>query len=255
MTTVNDILMEMEAFAPPALAETWDNVGLLVGRAQAEIHTVLTALDVTEAVVREAAGCGAGLIVAHHPVIFGGVKRVTDEDATGRTLLALMESRVAAICMHTNLDAADGGVNDCLAAALGVEGAEALASADNHCKAGEVAQCAFPDFMEMIRARLSCGGLRYVDAGRPVRRVAVGSGSCGEYVRAVYAAGCDTFVTADVKYNYMLEAAALGLNVVDAGHFPTEDVVVGPMTERLSARFPSVRFLKSRAHGDTVRFA
>ena len=74
-------------------------------------------------------------------------------------------------------------------------------------------------------------------------------------MRAVHAAGCDTFVTADVKYNYMLEAAALGLNVVDAGHFPTEDVVVGPMTERLSARFPSVRFLKSRAHGDMVRFA
>ena len=254
MVTVNDILKEMEAFAPPVLAEEWDNVGLLVGSAQAPVSTVLTALDVTQAVALEAAECGAQLIVAHHPVIFGGVSRVTDADATGRALLALAEHKIAAICMHTNLDAADGGVNDCLAAALGISGVRALERAHGHCKEGKTAPCTLEAFMQMVRSRLSCGGLRYVDAGRPVRRVAVGSGSCGEFVNAVYESGCDTFVTADVKYNYMLEASALGLNVVDAGHFPTEDVVVGPMTERLEARFPDIRFMKSRVHKDVVHF-
>ncbi len=95
-------------------------MGLLVGRPGREVQKVLVALDVTEQTAEEAAQWGAELIVSHHPVIFHPAKRVTDQDPDGRLLLRLLESGLAAVCMHTNLDAAIGGVNDALAAALGL---------------------------------------------------------------------------------------------------------------------------------------
>ena len=112
MTTVQDILTFLEGFTPPALAESWDNVGLLCGDGMQEVLNVLCALDVTETVVTEAAEKGAQLIVAHHPAIFTSVSRVTEDDATGRILRLAIKHDIALICMHTNADCAEGGVNE-----------------------------------------------------------------------------------------------------------------------------------------------
>ena len=120
MATVKEIYGELDRWAPFAIQMEFDNAGFLVGRGERTVRKILVSLDVTEAVAEEAAEWGAELIVAHHPVIFHPVKRLTDETPTGRTLLALAERGVAAICAHTNLDAAQGGVNVCLAQALGL---------------------------------------------------------------------------------------------------------------------------------------
>ena len=104
------------------------------------------------------------------------------------------------------------------------------------------------DFAEFVKERLCASGVRYVDGGRPVRRVAVGGGSCGSMLADVVAAGCDTFVTADVKYNVFLDAAELGINLLDAGHFATEDVVCRPLAAWLGAQFPGLRVEKSAVH-------
>ena len=110
MTTVGEVFRFLQEKAPFELQEGFDNAGFLVGREESSINRILVSLDITEQVVREAADQGAQLIVAHHPVIFGGVKSVTDQTITGRILLSLAENGIAAICAHTNLDAVEGGL-------------------------------------------------------------------------------------------------------------------------------------------------
>ena len=120
MATVRDIFAQMDQWAPFETQMDFDNAGFLVGHGDAQVDKVLVALDITQEVVEEAEKLGCQLIVSHHPVIFHPAKAVTDETVTGRTLLALTEAKIAAICCHTNLDAAQDGVNDCLAQVLGL---------------------------------------------------------------------------------------------------------------------------------------
>ena len=253
MPTVRDIEAALYDWAPRELAESWDNVGLLVGSGSAEARRVLVALDVTEWVADEALRLGADLIVAHHPVMncrWHEVQRVVDDEAQGRVLTKLLRGGVSAICMHTNLDAAEGGVNDILARLLGVEGAEPF----NEEKIGRVGtlKCekSLEQFLQDVVQSLGCRGLRYRDAGRPVRRVAVGGGACAEFVPQVLALGCDTFVTADVKYHDFLDAN--GLNLIDAGHFETENPVCGAVRAYLAERFPQLELVSSTSHAESV---
>ena len=253
MTTVRDIEQYLYAWAPRELAESWDNVGLLVGDPEAEVHRVLVALDVTPQVVDEAIEKDCQLIVAHHPVMncaWYPVQTVRADNRQGRTLTALLRGGVAAICMHTNLDAAEGGVNDILAEKLGLTQPEMLTEE----KIGRIGtlKCEIPlvEFTHSVIELLGCNGLRYVDAGRPVHRVAVGGGACGCYIPQAIAAGCDTFVTSDLKYNDFLDTE--GLNLIDAGHFPTENVVCLALRDRLAEAFPAVDVLCSTSHSREI---
>ena len=249
MTTVREIESFLYSWAPRELAESWDNVGLLVGDPEAAVERVLVALDITPQVAEEALERGCQLIVAHHPVMncaWHPVQTVRADDRQGRTLTALLRGGVAAICMHTNLDAAKGGVNDILAEKLGLTQPEMLTEE----KIGRIGtlKCEIPlvEFTHSVIELLRCNGLRYVDAGRPVHRVAVGGGACGCYIPQAIAAGCDTFVTSDLKYNDFLDTE--GLNLIDAGHFPTENVVCPALRDRLAEAFPAVDVLCSTSH-------
>ena len=119
MTTVSDLCSAMESLAPTRLAGDWDNVGLLLGRRDAPIERVLLCIDLTQAVADEAVNCGAQAIVAYHPILFEPTKRVSADDASGRALLTLLESKIAVYSPHTALDAAVGGMADWLASGIG----------------------------------------------------------------------------------------------------------------------------------------
>ena len=253
MTTVREIESFLYGWAPRELAESWDNVGLLVGDPEAAVERVLVALDITPQVAEEALERGCQLIVAHHPVMncaWHPVQTVRADNRQGRTLTALLRGGVAAICMHTNLDAAEGGVNDILAEKLGLTQPEMLTEE----KIGRIGtlKCEIPlvEFTHSVIELLGCNGLRYVDAGRPVHRVAVGGGACGCYISEAVAAGCDTFVTSDLKYNDFLDTE--GLNLIDAGHFPTENVVCPALRDRLQSAFPAVDVLCSTSHSREI---
>ena len=255
MASVHDIEQALYELAPRELAAEWDNVGLLAGRRDRAVHKVLVSLDVTAAVVEEARQWGAELIAAHHPVIFHPVKRVTDQDPAGEILLRLAEHGIAAVCRHTTLDAAQGGVNDALAAALQLEEAAPLEGGGGIVRTGRLPRpVSVPDFLFAVQEALGAGGLRCTDGAKPISRVAVGGGACGEFLWAAAAAGCDAFVTADVKYNQFLDAAALGLTLVDAGHFPTEDVVCPVLARHLSERFPELAVRKSASHREVIQY-
>lgn len=258
MATVKEICNYINELAPFRLQMSFDNAGFLVGRGDREVTSVLVSLDVTEPVAREAAERGCQLVVAHHPVIFEPARSVTDETVTGRTLLALAEQEIAAICAHTNLDAVAGGVNDCLAQALGLtavgqlhpDGVDDHGAAYGIGRVGMVHQSGLSaaQYAAFVKEQLSAASVRFVDTGRPVERVAVGGGSCGSMLADAAAAGCDTFVTADVKHSQYLEARAMGINLMDAGHYATENVVCGPLARQLAQRFPQLRVLESQVH-------
>lgn len=253
MTTVRDIEKKLYDWAPAALAESWDNVGLLVGDPESEVQRILVALDITPEVVAEAIEQNCQLIVAHHPVMncaWHPVQTVRTDDRQGRVLTALIQHRIAAICMHTNLDAAEGGVNDVLAQTLGLSGLEPLTEE----KIGRIGtlKCELPlvDFLPFVIKSLGCNGLRYVDRGKTVHRVAVGGGACGCYIPQAIAADCDTFVTSDLKYNDFLDTE--GINLIDAGHFPTENMICPPLAAYLAASFPAAAVSVSTAHSREV---
>lgn len=263
MPTVAEILLFLETLAPMEMKMSFDNVGLLAGERDRKITKILTALDITDDVIAEAEETGAELIVAHHPLIFTPLKRVTDEDTAGRRVIRLIRSEIAAICMHTNLDLSAGGVNDELAQRLGLCNAEILHT-EGTGPEGEVyglgrigtlrEQRPLEDFIGTVKDALGCGGLRYFNAGRPVFQVGAGGGACGDLLEEAAARGCDTYLTADVKYSVFLEAAALKINLVDAGHYPTENVIIPVLAQRIREKFPELTVTKSARHREIIRY-
>lgn len=257
MATVKDVYDYIDSIAPFSTQEDFDNAGILVGHIGAQVKRVLVSLDITPGVVQEAVQLGAQLIVAHHPVIFTPMRAVTDDNVTGSIVLSLAEHKIAAICAHTNLDAAQGGVNDCLAEVLGLTQRALLvhSGVDGQGRPYGIGRLGIlpetqsaTQFAAYVKARLGASGVHLEDAGRPVHKVAVGGGACGSMLEDVARAGCDTFVTADVKYNVALDANALGINLLDAGHFPTENVVCAPLAQALQQAFPDVTVVKSEVH-------
>lgn len=263
MAKVIDVLNYLESIAPSSMAEEWDNVGLLCGRKEKQVRRVLVALDPFRNVIDEAIAQQADLIVTHHPLIFGEkIMAVNEETETGRCLLTLMENGIAAINAHTNLDMAPGGVNDTLAAVLGLREIRNVEPAGYSAELGEygllrmgtVAEQSLEAFLAQVKKNLKCDGLRYVNGGKPVRNVAVGGGSCASEMHQALRAGCDTFVTADVKYNQFRSAYEAGLNLIDAGHFHTENPVVAVLAEKLQAKFPEVEVKICDNHWECMKF-
>ncbi|MCF2670239.1 MAG: Nif3-like dinuclear metal center hexameric protein [Butyricicoccus sp.] len=257
MPTVNDILTCLEQFAPYDLAESWDNVGLMAGDRTQTVSRVLCALDVTETVAQEAHRIGAQLIVAHHPLIFTSVRHVTADDVTGRVLRFVTKNDISVICMHTNADCAQGGVNDALAAVLGLSHVVNMEAGENG-MLGRVGDLSAPmsaqEFAVYVKSALHAGGVRYTDGGRSITRVAVGGGACGKMMDAALTKGADAFVIGDCSYDLMQRAQALGLTLVDAGHFPTENPVAQTFASHLAAQFPTIETIVSTDHADCIQF-
>ena len=255
MATVADILNFVETLAPRSLKMDWDNVGLNCGHLDRPVRRILVALDPFTHVCREAKEIGADLLVTHHALIWKP-GFITDRDNQGRNTLFLIENGIAHINAHTNLDQAPGGVNDVLAAKLGLEQVVIVnpVSGVGLMRYGDVPEQSPEQFLATVKKNLRCDGLRYVDGGKPVRKVAVGGGSCAGGMEEVLAAGCDTFVTADIKYNQFWDAKDLGLNLIDAGHFHTENPVVAVLAEKIAAAFPETEVKISETHTDCMKY-
>ncbi len=237
--TVRDIVDFIDGMAPFATAEEWDNVGLLIGTPEMTVSSVLVTLDVTPAALAEASRVGANLIVSHHPVIFSPLKRLDGMP------YAVASAGVAVIAAHTNLD--KDGVNDTLAARLGLQAVRA--AADGICRVGQLAApLPAQDFAAQVGAALHTA-VR-VNGGGVISTVAVCGGSGGDFIPALYGAA-DAFVTGEVKHHEWLDADAHGMTVIEAGHYATEVPVVEPLAQRLAQAFPA---LTVTAFADTAPY-
>ena len=251
MAKVEELLQFMQQLAPRELAASWDNVGVLVD-CGADVTSILVALDITDEVVAEAEIQGCQLIVAHHPVIFHPVKRLTDETPTGRTLLALAERGIAAICAHTNLDAAEGGVNDILCKLFGVTGAKGFAEGGMG-RIGQIRTVSAAQLAAQCQSTLNAK-VKYVDAGRPINTLAVLGGSGDHLIEEAVAAGADALLTGEAGHHDALDAKRLGLSLIVAGHYATEFPVVPVLADKLSRRFAGVRVLCSRRNREPFTY-
>lgn len=250
MATVGQFYDFIDAFAPFHTAMGFDNPGLLVGARDTEVRSVLFALDITPQVVREAAEMGAQLIVSHHPVIFHPLKSLSPDSAP----YLLAQYGIAAICAHTNLDMAQGGVNTCLAERLQLKNVRMLKEYEHSgLPEGLVGETGHPytpeEFAAFVKDVLGCDGLKYVNGGKTITTVGLCGGAGADLTPDAAEQGAQAMVTADTKHNQLLDAEDMGITLVDAGHFFTEDVVIVPLMERLQNRFPEVKMAKSvRAH-------
>lgn len=250
MATVGEFYDRIDAFAPFDTAMGFDNPGLLVGGRETEVRTALFSLDVTPEVVREAASLGAQLIVSHHPVIFHPLKSIASNSAP----YLLVQHGIAAVCAHTNLDMAQGGVNTCLAERLQLKNVRMLKEYEHsglpEGLMGETERPYTPvEFAAFVKDVLGCDGLKYTDGGRAVTTVGLCGGAGADLFSDAAAKGAQAMVTADTKHNQLLDAEDMGVTLVDAGHFFTEDIVILPLMERLQTCFPDVKMVKSaRAH-------
>lgn len=251
MITVNDILQYLQGFAPVETAMDFDNCGLLIGDKSAPVTNVLLTLDITPDAVEEAQKLGCELIVSHHPVIFRPLKRLNAQSAP----YLLAKHGIAAVCMHTNLDLSEEfGVNTCLAAAAGIK----------NLRRSQLGECLFvgeleneltsDEFARRVMTALDCNGLRYTPGKGSVRTAAVSSGSGGSEIFAAAEEGADALITGEIKHHEINAANELGVCVVDAGHFKSEDVVILPLLNKLSARFPEIKFTKSQTYCDKMKY-
>lgn len=217
---VQQVCEWLNEFAPFDSAEAFDNVGLLMGDRDADVHAVVFGMDLTEALVQEAVMLGAELIITHHPFIFHAIKRIDYNGPQGRIMALLFQHRINVIAAHTNYDKAPGGICDSLAGALGLQ---AAAICDDYVRVGTLpAPLSLAELSAHIAKALRIEPRCYPASSEPVSRIAVSGGAYGEGYEAAIAAGAQAYVVGEIAHHEILDAHARGLTVFDAGHFPTE---------------------------------
>ena len=217
---LKEIIQKLEAFAPPSLAESWDNVGLMLGHPMWDIQKCYVALDITDAVIDFAIGNGCQLIVTHHPFLMSGIKSLNLEDTKCRQIATLLEHNIAVYSMHTNFDSCQHGVNDRLC--------ELLELQDYHTDEPSICRKGFyrepitlREFISRVKDVLGVSFVNYTgDMNRQIQSVAIVGGSGGSMVAEM--ADCDVFLTGEAKYHEYQLAEAMNLCMVTAGHFETE---------------------------------
>lgn len=247
MPTISAIYRHLNTVLPTSLSCDWDNDGLMVcASPEKEVKKILLALDVTPAVAEYAVKIGADLIISHHPLIFSGIKRMDGHDGTSRKVISLIQNDIAVMSFHTRLDAADGGVNDILASLFSLSNVEKFGvDGDTAARIGTLPKpMAFEDFCRLVKDTLGASSVCGAKGGETVSRLAVLGGSGKDYIRKAQKMGADTYLTGEVNYNYLLEAAENGLSVITAGHYHTEAPSAAFFEKTLTEKFGEFEFVR-----------
>lgn len=239
--TVKELYQQFEERIPEYLREPWDNDGIMCcADGTAEISRALVALDVTEEIVDYAIERGFDLIVSHHPLIFKPLSSVNEENHIARKLIKLLCSGISVFSFHTRADKMLGGVNDRLADLLGMYDTIPFGEGD----LGRIGTIDEPmelqDFAYRVKQIIGADAVRYADGFNDVHKVAVVGGDGKGYVKAAIEAGADTYISGRIGYNVMEEAPEIGINLIEAGHYYTEQHITEFFRELLTDFDPSI---------------
>lgn len=248
-----EIIKELEKKYPLSMAESWDNPGLQAGRREKQVKNVYIALDATDRVIQDAKAVEADLLLTHHPMIFGALKRVTTDDFTGRRLVELIQNDISYYAMHTNYDVVTMG---------------ALAGEMLKLKQPEILEVTYDDGVRKegfgrvgtlahSMTLRECGeyvkkvfGLETVrifgEADRMITRAAVLPGSGKSMTGAAVAAGADVMISGDYGHHDGIDALMQGISVIDAGHYGIEKIYISQMEEFIKTRFPELKVYTER---------
>ena len=246
MPKISEIYQCLERALPSSLSCDWDNDGFMVcASPEAEVKKILFALDITPAVVEYAEKIGADLIISHHPLIFSGIRHLDGRDGTSRKVISLLKNNISAMSFHTRLDAADGGVNDILANLFQLSDVQKFGvDGDTAARIGTLPKpMPFESFCKLVKDTLGAPCVCGAKGNETVSRLAVLGGSGKDYIREAQKMGADTYLTGEVNYNYLLEAAENGLSVVTAGHYHTEAPFTAFFEKILSENFEKLEFI------------
>ena len=245
---IKEVLSALEEFAPLPLQESWDNAGLQVGLTEAEVSGALLCLDVTERIVDEAVSKGCNLIVSHHPLLFRGLKQISDLTDVQRTVMRAIQTSVCVVSMHTNMDNASGGVNFQIAKKLGLTNATFLSPkrvGDVECGSGVIGTLTEPmaadDFVLKVKQAfgVECAMCNEL-LRRPVRKVAVCGGAGDFLLDEAVTAGADAFITGEMHYHqYFGYEQRIQICVI--GHYQSEQYTAEVFREVIENRCPGVR--------------
>jgi dinuclear metal center YbgI/SA1388 family protein len=255
MTRIADLIAALDRWAPPHLAESYDNVGLHTGQPAAAFTGALVALEITPAVLDEAQAVGANLVITHHPLWFRPRKHLRGDDFVSHCLLLALERGLALFALHTNLDNVSTGVNSRIAQRLGLLETRILQPLDatGQTGAGLVGRLPAPlpeaDFRQHLRQQLHTPLLRYVPGPPLIERVALCGGAGSFLIETAMKAGADAFVTGDITHHYFFEPQGR-LLLVDAGHYETEQFTAQLIFEYLCGQFPQL-LAENRLHLST----
>ncbi len=237
MTLVKDIYNYINKIAPYDEMEDWDNSGFILGDIKKEVKTVVMSLDATKAAVAFSKSVDADLLLTHHPIIFGGVKKIKSDSA----IYQLINNDIACMCAHTSFDKANGGINDNLALLLELKNTRKLEN--GYVVVGELEnEMSIDDFATFVSNSLDVHALRYTDTDKMIKTVAVGGGACGEFIDDAMQ-NADCFVSSDLKYHQMLDASEENFALINAGHFETENKAFLMLKNKLEKEFEQVEFI------------
>lgn len=263
-----DIIRALETIAPTNYQESYDNSGLIVGNAEWTCTGVICTLDATEAVVLEAKSAGCNLIVAHHPIIFGGLKQLNGKNYVEKTVIAAIKHDIAIYAIHTNLDNIMEGVNSTIADRLGLIHKKILApksglfpnlNTDNQdVGSGMIAELPEPmeemGFLQMLQTSFDLKLIRHTPLlGKMIHKVALCGGSGSFLLHQAKAAGADIYISADFKYHEFFDAEEQ-IVIADIGHWESEQFTVGLLIDILQAKFPTFAVLKSVIKTNPVNY-
>jgi dinuclear metal center YbgI/SA1388 family protein len=264
MLTVNEVVRFLEVFAPPKLAESWDNVGLLVGDRTSTVERAMTCLTITPDSAEEAVAAGVQLIVTHHPLPFKPLKQLTTDTPEGRLLWQLMRAGISVYSPHTAFDSAAQGINQHLAEGLSLHDIQPLVLHDEAdpipVGAGRFGRLAatttLSEFAERVKKFFKLDLVQAVgSATAPITRVGVACGSAGEFLATAQQQGCECLLTGETRFHTCLEAESRGMSLVLAGHYATERFAVERLAAVLGDEFAELSVWASRLERDPLRWA
>ncbi len=267
MVKFQDIKYKLEKFAPVPAAESWDNPGLLMGRGEREIQRVYVALDATPQVVEQAIEKECDLILTHHPVIFRGIKSLTDKNGQGKKFLRLLQNDISVYSMHTNFDSCPGGMGAIVCDRMGLKNLGPMElgnyqEENSYLRAhsgekdlsenygiGFIAELpeemSCRDFAAYVKRCFDLPFVTFYDGGKKIRRIACCPGSGRGEFEAVVSNRVDAFLSGDMGHHEGLDYTEEGISLVDAGHYGLEHIFVPYMAKVLREEFPELEVLEA----------
>lgn len=263
---VGDIVNLMEELAPPELAESWDNVGLLLGSRNAAVNRIMVSLDVTADVIRDAVEKQADMIISHHPVLFRPIKAINDSSVAGSQLIQLIKAGIAVYCAHTNLDKAKYGTDDTLADLLGLQDIRLLAS-DHSCSVGQPGfgrigklpeRQPLEQYLKKVKEILRAVRVDFIgDPDREIQVVASCAGAGGDFIELARGAGAELFITGEVKYHEELPVLDGDMALAAFGHYATELPAMNHLIQRLQNSINDLQYkievIPTRDYGNSFQ--
>ena len=242
MVKVSEIVAYLHTFAPPTLAESYDNVGLLIGDSEQNVHKILVSLDADEAIAEEAKRVGADMIVSHHPLIFKPLRRIVPQDSVSRTAVSLIKNDIALFAMHTNFDSVQSGLGDLFLDKIGETVSRVPMEGDESNGIGRVAELkqskTLTEMLSHVKQTFSLSSVRYVGkADKTISKIAVCNGGGAELVYLAKELGADCYISGDIKYQHARFAYENDIALIEIPHYSAEIIFMEYAKKMLSETF------------------